>query len=82
MALSGNEVDPESNLHIAIASVITVVGALLMANIFGTMTVVFTTLNRKSEKLQEKLDTANGSMMNMKLPNDLQDEIRIFMLQT
>ena len=71
-----------SNLHIAIASFLTVVGALILANIFGTMTVVFTTLNRKAEKLQMKLDTANSSMLNMKLPADIQEEIRTFMLQT
>jgi len=82
MALSGNEINPVSNLHIGVASFFTVVGALIMANIFGTLTVVFTTLNRKSEKLQEMLDRADSSMINMRLSPALQNEIRGFMLKT
>ncbi len=48
MMLSGNEINPESDLQMAVASVLTVVGALMIANVFGTMAVVFTAMNRKN----------------------------------
>mmetsp|Transcript_11975 Transcript_11975/g.18493 ORF Transcript_11975/g.18493 Transcript_11975/m.18493 type:complete len:179 (-) Transcript_11975:428-964(-) len=82
MVLTGNEINPRSELHIGVSSLLTVVGSLVIANIFGTMAVVFTTLNRRSQKLQEKIDMANTSMLNMKLPDFLQEDIRQFMYQT
>eukprot|EP00356_Strombidium_inclinatum_P013672 CAMPEP_0170489970 /NCGR_PEP_ID=MMETSP0208-20121228/8258_1 /TAXON_ID=197538 /ORGANISM="Strombidium inclinatum, Strain S3" /LENGTH=136 /DNA_ID=CAMNT_0010765145 /DNA_START=188 /DNA_END=594 /DNA_ORIENTATION=- len=82
MALSGNEINPVSNLQIALSSILTVIGALMLANVFGTMAVVFTAMNRKNQQLQDNIDLANASMTNMKLPEFLRDSIRQFMLVT
>ena len=62
--------------------ILSITGALYTANIFGTITVVVSTLNRSSQKFQEKIDVANTSMRNMKLPEDLQDEVKQFMVST
>jgi len=82
MMLSGNEINPETDLHIAVASVLTLIGALMIANIFGTMTVVFTSLNRKDQQLSDCIDLANASMRNMKLPDFLMEDVRHFLMQT
>jgi hypothetical protein len=49
-------------------SVFILIGAIITANIFGTMAVILTNLNRKFSRFQEKIDIANTSMKNMKLP--------------
>ena len=82
LVLTGNEINPVSDLQIAVASILTILGALIIANIFGTFAVVVTSLNRKNSKFQDKIDTANSSMLNMKIPELLQDEIRQFMVAT
>ena len=76
LVLTGNEIEPRDDLQIAVASILTILGALIIANIFGTFAVVVTSLNRKNSKFQEKIDTANSSMLNMKIPELLQEEIR------
>jgi len=50
MMLTGNEINPTSDLMIAVSSFLTVVGALIIANVFGTMAVVVSTLNRRSQR--------------------------------
>jgi len=82
LVLTGNEMQPKGDLLTALACIMTVLGSLIIANIFGTFAVVMAALNRKSSKFQEKIDTANSSMMNMKIPESLQDEIRQFMVST
>ena len=39
-------------------------------------------MNRSSAQFQDKLDLANTSMLNMKLPAEIQTVIRDFMLST
>jgi regulator of protease activity HflC (stomatin/prohibitin superfamily) len=57
-------------------------GALVNANIFGTIAVIAQTINRKAQRFQEQIDVANTSMKNMKLPESLQNSIREFMMFT
>jgi len=57
-------------------------GALINANIFGTIAVLANTFSRKSQRFQEQIDVANTSMKNMKLPDVLQSNVREFMTQT
>ena len=59
-----------------------VCGALMNANIFGTIANIFQSINRKAQRFQIQIDVANTSMKNMKLPEHLQNSIRDFMMFT
>ena len=50
-------------------------GAIINANIFGNMAVLISALNRKTALFQEKLDTANTAMKNMKISSKLQSKV-------
>jgi hypothetical protein len=52
------------------------------ANIFGSISVIAQMMNRKGQRFQEQIDIANTSMKNMKLPEQLQNSIREFMMLT
>ena len=47
LLLTGNDVLPETNLHILSTSLLMLTGAIYLANIFGTITVIVSSLNRK-----------------------------------
>jgi len=47
LLLTGNDVLPESNAHIMSTCLLSISGALYIANIVGTVTVVVSALNRK-----------------------------------
>jgi len=82
LVLTGNEINPVGGKQALTTIILTVLGSLITANIFGTFAVIVSSLNRKNSKFQEKIDTANSSMVNMKIPEDLQDEVRQFMVST
>jgi len=65
-----------------LATVLLICGALMNANIFGTIANIFQSINRKAQRFQEQIDVANTSMKNMKLPEPLQGSIREFMMFT
>ena len=46
--LTGNDVEPVGDSLTGVVSVLTIIGSLITANIFGTFAVVVTALNRKS----------------------------------
>lgn len=79
VALTGNDIYPIGNGLFIIASTLIVCGALMNANLFGSISVIFQQMNRKRQRLQEQIDIANTSMMNMKLPENLQNQVRQFM---
>lgn len=68
IALTGNDIYPIGNPLFIIASLLIICGALMNANLFGSISVIFQQLNRKRQRLQEQIDIANTSMKNMKLP--------------
>ena len=51
------------------------------ANIFGTITNIFQQLNVKTQKLQDKVDIANSNMYSLKIPRDIQENVRDYMMQ-
>lgn len=53
-------------------------GAIINANIFGNMAVILQSLNKKATFFQEKLDNANETMKNLKINDNLQEEIKSF----
>ena len=51
--------------------VLLIFGALMNANIFGTIATIFQQINSKSQVYQERIDKVNASMKNLRIPNHL-----------
>lgn len=82
MVLIGSDIYPQTDQQIAVNSLLTICGALILANIFGTITFLVQALNQKNQHFQQTIDRANTSMYNMRLPLSLQEEVRHFMVLT
>jgi hypothetical protein len=62
LVLTGNDIGPKSFSLVIVDIVLLITGALFNANIFGTISSIYQSINRKSQLLQEKLDMANTAM--------------------
>lgn len=82
LQLTGNDIAPVNDLLIISGITHLVCGALVNANVFGTLSSIFSTINRKAQKFQEAIDQANTNMKNMRIPENLQQEIREYMMMT
>ena len=82
LQLCGNDISPPNIYMIWTGIFSLITGALMNANIFGTITSIFQSMNRRAQKFQEQIDMVNTNMKNMKLPEDIQTEIREFMFTT
>ena len=71
LQLTGNDIAPVNDLLIIAGIIHLVGGALVNANVFGTLSSIFSTLNRKAQKFQEQIDQANTTMKNMRIPSYL-----------
>jgi hypothetical protein len=82
LTMLANDIYP-TNLKLLILNNCTMlIGALINANIFGTIVVIVQGFNRKQQILQDRIDLANTSMKNMKLPKKFQNKVRDFMMST
>lgn len=54
-------------------------GAIINANIFGELAVLASNLNKQALEFQSKIDIVNTAMKNLKLPEELQNNVRQFM---
>ena len=66
--MTGNDVGPTSRKLFYINVLMLICGALMNANVFGTIANIFSNINRRARRFQEQIDLANTSMKNMKLP--------------
>ena len=66
--MTGNDVGPTSRKLFYINVLMLICGALMNANVFGTIANIFSNINRRARRFQEQIDVANTSMKNMKLP--------------
>jgi hypothetical protein len=82
LIMTGNDIGPTSRKLFYINVLMLICGALMNANIFGTIANIFSNINRRARRFQEQIDVANTSMKNMKLPQSLQGSIREFMMFT
>jgi len=57
-------------------------GAIMIANLFGELAVLVAELNQRSTEFQKKVDTANTAMQNMRLPNDIQNTVLAYLRAT
>ena len=80
--LNGGECGPRDTEQLLFACTFILIGAIITANIFGTMAVIVEALNRKEAKFQQKLDLANTSMKNMGLPQTVQRKVINYIFYT
>lgn len=66
--IKGNEIGPRSQIEIVVCSFILIFDLIVAGNIFGNVSVLVQMSNRKAQSFQSQIDTANGSMKNMKIP--------------
>ena len=80
--LGGSGIGHRNNTQIINSIIVLLIGAIINANIFGNMAVIVQDLNAKASRFQEKIDTANTSMNNLKLPAMMQDKVREYLFYT
>jgi CRP-like cAMP-binding protein len=82
LLLAGNDIGPRREIQLIFCVTTLLICAIINANIFGNLAVLVSALNRKSTKFQEKLDTVNTAMKNMKLPEETQKKVQNYIMST
>ena len=78
LVLFGGDIGPVSSLHFIALSIFLLTGALVNAGVFGTISVILQSFNRKGQKYQQQIDILNTVMKKMNLDEDLKKKIRSF----
>jgi len=79
--LLGEIIDvPSANLQILLSITAMLVGALVLAALFGNVAMLVASFNMSKTRLQEKMDQVNESMKSSGLPLELQSSVRQFYL--
>ena len=76
LILLGSDVGPQDSFQSIIAAVGIFMGAIINANIFGELALIFSSLNKQHRAFQSKFAKINTAMINLKLKFDLQQEVR------
>jgi ABC-type transporter Mla subunit MlaD len=80
--LAGNDIGPRDEWQMSFVTIMLLAAAIINANIFGNMAVVIASLNKKSTNFQEKLENAAETMKNLKLSDNVQEEVRSYITYT
>jgi hypothetical protein len=78
----GNGVLPQDYIQTILGAIGIFFGAIINANIFGELSMIFQSLNKTEDEFKVKLARMNTSMINLKLPDDLQLESRKYIYRT
>ena len=78
----GNEVGPWDSFQLMFLSSFLVGSAIINAHIFGSLAVIVQELNRKSTIFFGKLDAANNTMENLRLPKELKSKVINYIIYT
>ena len=82
LMLLGADAYPYDTIAMFFASGVSLVGAVLIAVLFGNMTVLVDSLRMKSKLFSAELDTANHVMACMGMPTELQTKVLDYMIKT
>lgn len=58
------------------------ISIVVNAIIFGEMAVLVGVISKKSTAFQERIDTSNTAMKNLKIPDEIQNEVREYLIAT
>ena len=78
LVIGGNELGPKETSELIYVVTINLIGAIVNAYIFGELAVLITQIGRKESRYQHVFDTANTAMSNIRLPENLKEEIRTY----
>ena len=82
LMLNGNELGPRDLTQMIFISLVLVSSAMINGNIFGNMALIVSELSKKSASFYEKLDIANTTMKDLKLPASTQRRVINYILYT
>lgn len=80
--LLGADAFPRGVLQQLFASCVSLIGAIVIAILFGNMTVLMDNLRVKAKLLEEEIDTANHVMSTLGIPTALQTKVLEYILKT
>jgi len=80
--LGGSGIGPRDDSQRINSIIVLLMSAIINANIFGNMAVIVQEMNQKASRFQEKIDIANTSMKNIRLPLYLQKKVRDYLFYT
>jgi len=80
--LGGNDVGPRTDVQLVFVTLMLVMAAIINANIFGNIAVLIQSLNRKAANFQEKMEYASETMKNLKIPAEIQDDVKSYLTYT
>ena len=75
LMLLGADAFPRGVLQMLFASGVSLIGAVVIAILFGNMTMLMDSLRSKSKQLNEEIDTANHVMTTLGIPSPLQTKV-------
>ena len=75
-----NEVGPTNPKPLLLVIFLMVVASILNAIIFGEIAVLVQQLDQKDIELQNTLDNANTAMRNLAIPDNIQENIREYLM--
>ena len=73
---------PKGWYQLLFVSFVIFLGAIINANIFGNIAVVYQSLNRKASNFEEKIEFADETMKNLKITENLQDQVKLYLNYT
>jgi hypothetical protein len=82
LMLTGNDIMPIGTFQVAFTAIFVTIGAIINANLFGQLAVIFSSINRKATLFQEKFDITTTAMKNLNLPEKLQVKVTAFLAYT
>jgi hypothetical protein len=81
MIFGVNEVAPVEESELYVTIILMTISAMLNAVIFGEMAVLVQEMDKKDIDQQEYLDNANTAMFSLEIPENIQDEVRQFLIE-
>ena len=82
LMLGGNDIGPRDSVQFIFTAFALAVGAIINATLFGNMSVMLESLNRKSEHFQGMIDTADEAMKNLNMPVGIMDDVKYYLSYT
>ena len=82
LILSGGDVGPRGPFQLFFVTYTILIAAIVNANIFGNLALIVQQMNHKNTVFQDKIDSANTAMKNMRLPELTQKQVQEYIFQT
>ena len=80
MVFGLNEVGPTTMTECIVVIIMMIASAIVNAAIFGEMAVLVQEMDKKDIDFQESLDNANTAMHSLEIPDNIQDDIREYLM--